>query len=72
MDDDDVVPQREPMLEGLKKPLSLGLPAALWEAIDREAAIEGAKNRSVFVADLLVFAIRKLRKERARKAKSTK
>ncbi|MDP2270892.1 MAG: hypothetical protein Q8K32_09190 [Archangium sp.] len=63
------LPKKEPLLEGLKKPGSLGLPQALWDAIDREAAIEGAKNRSVFVADLLVWAIHSLRDERAKAAK---
>lgn len=64
--------KRDPLLAGIKKPGSIGLSEALWAELDREAAIDGARSRSEFVADLLVWAIRTLQDERSKVSKPKK
>lgn len=61
--------EKEPLEEGLKKSATLALPEALWDALDAEVLIEGAKSRSALATDLLIWAIHELRKRRAQGAK---
>lgn len=57
--------EKEPLLDGMRKSATLALPEALWAALEKETVIEGAKSKSALAADLLVFAIKELRRRRA-------
>lgn len=61
----NVLREKDPLLDGPGRSTSFWCPDALREALKRDALIDGYKSSSSYMVDLLGFAIRARRAERA-------
>lgn len=63
-----MLPERDPLLMGASKNISLYLPEALIEELDRQSRFDGVKSRGQYAALLLIGALRIRERERAEEA----
>ena len=64
----NVLREREPLLEGESKSSSFWLPQKLKDALKADSLLDDYKSLNAYVVDLLLFAIKTRRAERAAKA----
>lgn len=61
--------EKDPLLKGKVVTNSVGLPTTLWEAVDQEVVLLGAKSRSALLTEIVLDAIKTIRAARAKAAK---
>lgn len=61
--------EKDPLLQGKVVTNSVGLPAPLWEALDKEVVLLGAKSRSALLTEIVLDAIKATRASREKAKK---
>lgn len=58
--------EKDALLRGKVVTNSVGLPTTLWEALDQEVVLLGAKSRSSLLTEIVFEAVVKLRAARTK------